>query len=177
MLRPKALILPLTPFSHKPHPAHGNILFAVTLGDSQSPAIVLSPGAYLQGFFLSLSHGHLSPDRCSGFLVHRGFQRKTPQAGCLLSNKHPFLMVPATGSPRSGCQHGWVRALFRVTGSLLCPHMAEGARELLGLFTGAFISFLRDFLVLWWFKNLPANVGALGLSLARELGSPMQWDS
>ena len=47
----------------------------------------------------------------------------------------------------------------------------------LGPFTGAFISFLRDFLVLWWFKNLPANVGALVLSLAQELGSPMQWDS
>jgi len=139
------LILPLTLFSHKPRPAHGNILFVVTLGDSQSPAIVLSPGAYLQGFLLNLSQGHLSPDHYGGFLVHRGCQRKTPQTGWLLSNRHLFLTVPATGSPRSGCQHGWVRALFRVTGSLLCPHIVEGARELLGLFTGAFISFLRDF--------------------------------
>lgn len=60
-----------------------------------------------------------------------------------------------------------MRAL-RVTGSLLCPPMVEGARELLGLFAGAFIPGGTS-LVVWWFKNLPANVGTLVLSLAQEL--------
>lgn len=32
----------------------------------------------------------------------------------------------------SGDQHGWERALFPVTDFSLCPHMANGVKELLG---------------------------------------------
>lgn len=34
-------------------------------------------------------------------------------------------MVLEAESLRPGCQHGWLKALFRVTDILLCPHVAE----------------------------------------------------
>ena len=46
-------------------------------------------------------------------------------------NRNLFLTVLEAGSLRSGCQHGQVTVLFQVADFSLCPHMAEGARDLL----------------------------------------------
>ena len=60
-------------------------------------------------------------------LVHLGYQ-----VGWLINNRNLFLTVLETGSPRSGCQQGWRRALFQVI-VFSWSHIAAGAREIGGI--------------------------------------------
>ena len=70
-----------------------------------------------------------------------GCYNKIPvfKTGWLKNKRHLLLTVLEAGSPRSGYQHGQVRALFWVR--LLCPHMVEGAKELCE------ISFTRELIL------------------------------
>lgn len=58
-----------------------------------------------------------------------------------MNSRNSLLIVLEAESPRSGCQHSWMRALFWVIDFLLKYldyfHMVEGTRELYG------ISFIR----------------------------------
>ena len=73
-----------------------------------------------------------------------GCYNKIPQTGCLINNRNLFLTVLEAESPRSGCQHGWERALLPVAGFLLCPHMVEGAGKLCVVsLIRALIAFMR----------------------------------
>ena len=53
-------------------------------------------------------------------LGHSSCSNKLPHAGCLINNKNVTLTVLEAGHPRSGCQHGGVRALFYVADVPLC---------------------------------------------------------
>jgi len=57
---------------------------------------------------------------CPPVLVHSGCHYKMPQMG-RLDTTPSLLTVLEAGSPRSGCQYGWVR----VTDFSLYPHMVE----------------------------------------------------
>lgn len=74
-------------------------------------------------FALKVSHPgkFLSPKKTGavGVLVHPGCCNKIPQPGCLIDKRNLFLTVLDTGSPRSECQHDWVRALFQIANFLL----------------------------------------------------------
>lgn len=62
-------------------------------------------------------------------LVLWGCYHEIPKTGWLINNRNVFLAVLEAGGLRSGCQHGWVRALFQVTSySLYLPHVMEWAR-------------------------------------------------
>ena len=55
-------------------------------------------------------------------------------------------MVLESGRARSGCQPGWVKALFKAADFSLYLHMVEGVRELFGTsFIRALIIFKRVF--------------------------------
>ena len=76
-------------------------------------------------------------------LVCSGGYNKIPQAGWLINNRYLFLAVLEAGSLRSGCQHGWLRALLPVT-DFLCTYAVEGASMLPGAsFIWALIPFMR----------------------------------
>ena len=63
-------------------------------------------------------------------LVCSGCYNKRPQTGWLVNNRNLFLTVLEARSLKSGCQCGWMRALFWVSDFSLCLHVAEGMREL-----------------------------------------------
>lgn len=64
-----------------------------------------------------------------------GCRNKGPQTGWLINNVIYCLIVLEGGSPRWGCRRAWVRTFFLVQTAYfsLCPHTAEGARELSGV--------------------------------------------
>ena len=55
-------------------------------------------------------------------LVYSGCCNKIPQTRWLINEKHLFLIVLEFGSPKSGCQHGQMKALFWIA-DFLYPHM------------------------------------------------------
>ena len=63
-------------------------------------------------------------------LVCSGCYNKRPQTEWLVNNRNLFLTVLEARSLKSGRQCGWMRALFWVSDFSLCPHVAEGMREL-----------------------------------------------
>ena len=102
-------------------------------------------------------------------LVRSGCYNKRPQTGWLINNRNLFLTVLEAISPKSGCQCGWVRALFWASGFSLCPHVAEGTRELCG------VSFIRTLIPFMrappsWPKHLPKasppSTITLGISIS-----------
>ena len=57
-------------------------------------------------------------------LVYSGCCNKIPQTRWLINKKHLLLIVLEFGSPKSGCQHGQMKALFW-TADFLYPHITE----------------------------------------------------
>lgn len=83
-------------------------------------------------------------------LVCLGCDNKIPQTSFL------FLTVLGAENPRPRCQHGQVLALtgWQTAGFLLCPHMAEGGRDISGVsFIRALILFMRA--VSPWLSHIP----------------------
>lgn len=63
-------------------------------------------------------------------MVHLGCSDSilyTVQSAWRMDNRNLLPTALDARSLKLGCQCGWVRALFQVAGSSLCPHVAEGA--------------------------------------------------
>ena len=66
---------------------------------------------------------------------------KITRAGWVINNRNFYLPVLKPGNPRSGCRHGWVKALLHIA-DFLCLHTVEEARELRGVSLSFFFLFL-----------------------------------
>lgn len=71
-------------------------------------------------------------DKKGECLILLGCYETVPQTEWRINNRNLILTILEAARLRTGCRQGQVRALFQVTDFLLCPHTAEGVRELLG---------------------------------------------